>query len=148
MIYKINRFFCPGDIEEEDDDSSDESGIEEDNNATTAESPEESGSSSSDEEEDNPSKIPPRECGFESGSTALVALIRGCELYVASAGDSRCVMCRNGETVALSVDHKPEDEGEMKRINNAGGVVDHTGRVNGGLNLSRAIGIQWGWCLC
>lgn len=42
--------------------------------------------------------------------------------------------------MALSVDHKPEDAKEMKRISEAGGVVDHTGRVNGGLNLSRAIG--------
>ena len=40
----------------------------------------------------------------------------------------------------MSFDHKPEDDIEMKRIKNAGGKVTPDGRVNGGLNLSRAIG--------
>ena len=40
----------------------------------------------------------------------------------------------------MSADHKPEDDIEMKRIKNAGGKVTADGRVNGGLNLSRAIG--------
>ena len=54
--------------------------------------------------------------------------------------DSRCVVCRDGQAVEMSFDHKPEDEPEMKRIKNAGGKVTPDGRVNGGLNLSRAIG--------
>ena len=41
----------------------------------------------------------------------------------------------------MSYDHKPEDELELARIKNAGGKVTMDGRVNGGLNLSRAIGI-------
>ena len=40
----------------------------------------------------------------------------------------------------MSADHKPEDDIELKRIKNAGGKVTPDGRVNGGLNLSRAIG--------
>ena len=40
----------------------------------------------------------------------------------------------------MSFDHKPEDEIEMNRIEKAGGKVTPDGRVNGGLNLSRAIG--------
>ena len=40
----------------------------------------------------------------------------------------------------MSADHKPEDEIELNRIKNAGGKVTPDGRVNGGLNLSRAIG--------
>lgn len=40
----------------------------------------------------------------------------------------------------MSYDHKPEDELELARIKNAGGKVTMDGRVNGGLNLSRAIG--------
>lgn len=41
----------------------------------------------------------------------------------------------------MSYDHKPEDEVELARIKNAGGKVTMDGRVNGGLNLSRAIGM-------
>lgn len=42
----------------------------------------------------------------------------------------------------MSYDHKPEDEVELTRIKNAGGKVTMDGRVNGGLNLSRAIGAK------
>lgn len=59
---------------------------------------------------------------------------------MANAGDSRCVLCRDGQAVELSLDHKPEDEPEMERIVKAGGKVTADGRVNGGLNLSRALG--------
>lgn len=40
----------------------------------------------------------------------------------------------------MSFDHKPEDTEELERIRKAGGRVTLDGRVNGGLNLSRAIG--------
>lgn len=49
-------------------------------------------------------------------------------------------MCRDGKAIDMSFDHKPEDEPEMQRIQKAGGKVTPDGRVNGGLNLSRAIG--------
>ncbi|KMR05092.1 putative phosphatase [Lasius niger] len=78
--------------------------------------------------------------GSDSGCTAVVAILKGNELYVANAGDSRCVLCRDGQAVELSLDHKPEDAPEMERIVKAGGEVTGDGRVNGGLNLSRALG--------
>lgn len=39
----------------------------------------------------------------------------------------------------MSIDHKPDDDQEKNRITKAGGDV-WEGRVNGNLNLSRAIG--------
>jgi serine/threonine protein phosphatase PrpC len=39
----------------------------------------------------------------------------------------------------MSFDHKPDNEKELARIKKAGGEV-FEGRVNGNLNLSRAIG--------
>lgn len=78
--------------------------------------------------------------GKASGCTAVVALLVGRQLYVANAGDSRCVVCRGGKVVEMSFDHKPEDDIEFQRIRKAGGRVTLDGRVNGGLNLSRAIG--------
>lgn len=80
------------------------------------------------------------EVGYDSGTTAIVALLRGSQLTVANVGDSRCVLCRNGIALEMSMDHKPEDEQELNRIHKAGGKVTCEGRVNGGLNLSRALG--------
>ena len=77
--------------------------------------------------------------GSTAGCTAVTAFIRGDRLIVANSGDSRGVLCRNGRSIALSMDHKPTDGPETRRILRAGGyVVD--GRINGSLNLSRAIG--------
>uniref|UniRef100_A0A1A9X4D4 protein-serine/threonine phosphatase n=1 Tax=Glossina brevipalpis TaxID=37001 RepID=A0A1A9X4D4_9MUSC len=80
------------------------------------------------------------EPGKDSGCTAVVSLLIGRDLYVANAGDSRCVVCRNGKAIEMSLDHKPEDDEESARIIKAGGTVTIDGRVCGGLNLSRAIG--------
>lgn len=80
------------------------------------------------------------EPGKDSGCTAVVALLHDKELFVANAGDSRCVVCRKGKALEMSIDHKPEDQVEFDRIQKAGGRVTLDGRVNGGLNLSRAIG--------
>ncbi|KAL0415438.1 UNVERIFIED_CONTAM: putative protein phosphatase 2C 60 [Sesamum latifolium] len=77
--------------------------------------------------------------GPSSGTTACVAIIRNNQLLVANAGDSRCVICRKGKAHDLSKDHKPELAAEKKRILEAGGYIQY-GRVNGSLNLARAIG--------
>lgn len=74
------------------------------------------------------------------GCTANVILIDKMEkIYIANAGDSRCVLGRNGKAVPLSFDHKPDDEIELRRIEKAGSVVTE-GRVDGNLNLSRSLG--------
>jgi protein phosphatase 1G len=99
-----------------------------------------------DEDEDGDAEELEPEMGFgeepgaDSGCTAVVALLHNNELYVANAGDSRCVLCRAGKAIEMSIDHKPEDTIEQDRIHKAGGRVTCDGRVNGGLNLSRAIG--------
>lgn len=73
------------------------------------------------------------------GCTANVVLIKNKTIYVANAGDSRCILGSKGKVTELSFDHKPDNEKEKNRINKAGGsVID--GRVDGNLNLSRALG--------
>jgi serine/threonine protein phosphatase PrpC len=61
------------------------------------------------------------------------------KLYIANAGDSRCVLGRGGKAIPLSFDHKPEDEIERDRIEKAGSTIME-GRVDGNLNLSRSLG--------
>ncbi|XP_032705453.1 protein phosphatase 1G [Lontra canadensis] len=121
--------------EEEDGYSSEEAENEEDEDDT-----EEAEEDEEEEEMMVPGMEGKEEPGSDSGTTAVVALIRGKQLIVANAGDSRCVVSEAGKALDMSYDHKPEDEVELARIKNAGGKVTMDGRVNGGLNLSRAIG--------
>jgi len=81
------------------------------------------------------------------GCTAVVCVVQPDALIVANAGDSRAVLCRGGQAVPLSEDHKPNVPTERERIRKAGGVVERSQvgiivqhRVNGNLNLSRSIG--------
>ncbi|EER19496.1 protein phosphatase 2c, putative [Perkinsus marinus ATCC 50983] len=96
------------------------------------------------------------------GCTAVTALLTKTHIVVANAGDSRAILCvsavlvvnvassrtgRGGRVVELSHDHKPNSETERRRIEAAGGYVEEIKltaktqyRVNGNLNLSRAIG--------
>eukprot|EP00929_Paragymnodinium_shiwhaense_P017773 TRINITY_DN1274_c0_g1_i2.p1 TRINITY_DN1274_c0_g1~~TRINITY_DN1274_c0_g1_i2.p1 ORF type:complete len:657 (+),score=175.53 TRINITY_DN1274_c0_g1_i2:192-2162(+) len=64
------------------------------------------------------------------GSTAVCALIHGnpklgtaLRLVVANLGDSRAVLCRGGQAIAVSEDHKPNRHDEKKRVERAGGLV-------------------------
>jgi len=75
-----------------------------------------------------------------SGCTAVAALVTSDgKIYVANAGDSRSVLSIQGEVKPLSIDHKPGDDVEKTRIKSAGGYVN-SGRVNGNLAMSRALG--------
>ncbi|XP_014370238.2 probable protein phosphatase CG10417 isoform X2 [Papilio machaon] len=129
--------FEGGEICSSDDDNV--NGVEESSEECEEEDEEDYEAESSDEEGDEDINMS-EEPGNDSGCTAIVALLRGNELYVANAGDSRCIICREGKAIDMSIDHKPEDAPELDRIIKAGGKVSYDGRINGGLNLSRAIG--------
>ena len=77
---------------------------------------------------------------FQAGCTSCVCLITPDTIYCANSGDSRAVLgLKNGKLIELSHDHKPENDGEMKRIKEGGGFVED-GRVQGIIAVSRAIG--------
>mmetsp|Transcript_17267 Transcript_17267/g.29077 ORF Transcript_17267/g.29077 Transcript_17267/m.29077 type:complete len:89 (-) Transcript_17267:470-736(-) len=77
------------------------------------------------------------------------------KMYVGNAGDSRAILVKSRSRVSdqlsegtmtlddivqqVTIDHKPEDPIELDRIAKAGSFL-RNGRVNGNLNLSRAIG--------
>ncbi|XVF74362.1 hypothetical protein PTKIN_Ptkin13bG0104600 [Pterospermum kingtungense] len=79
------------------------------------------------------------------GSTALVALVCSSHIVVANCGDSRAVLCRGKEAIALSIDHKPNRDDEYARIEASGGkVIQWNGhRVFGVLAMSRSIGDRY-----
>ncbi|CAI9267586.1 unnamed protein product [Lactuca saligna] len=76
------------------------------------------------------------------GSTAVVAVICSSHIIIANCGDSRAVLYRGKEAIALSNDHKPNREDEYARIEASGGkVIQWNGhRVFGVLAMSRSIG--------
>ena len=75
------------------------------------------------------------------GCTANVVMIDEArkKIFVSNAGDSRAVMGRAGKAVPLSFDHKLECPIEIDRIEKAGSTITE-GRVDGNLNLTRALG--------
>jgi len=69
----------------------------------------------------------------DGGSTAIMALVSNCIMYVANIGDARCILVRKKnkndgntwdpssiEVIAMSEDHKPNLPGERSRIESAG----------------------------
>lgn len=77
------------------------------------------------------------------GSTGTFFLARHRDnkfsLQVGNVGDSRVLLCINGECRPMTDDHKPTNPGERRRILMCGGTVENA-RVNGSLALSRAFG--------
>ena len=87
----------------------------------------------------DPKEQPDAKISMFTGCTANVVVIQDKRLFFANAGDSRCVLCKKGQAIPMSIDHKPSIPAELKRIEKAGGWVSD-GRVLGNLNLSRGIG--------
>jgi serine/threonine protein phosphatase PrpC len=85
------------------------------------------------------SKDPITAFSMSQGCTACVALFTKDAVICANSGDSRCVLMRGNTAIEMSEDHKPDNTGEQRRIEAAGGFVEE-GRVRGILSLSRALG--------
>ncbi|KAF4657681.1 hypothetical protein FOL46_007303 [Perkinsus olseni] len=88
------------------------------------------------------------------GSTATIFMVNYStppRMIVASVGDSRAVLCRDGRAIVLTRDHDPEDPIERSRVEKAGGQImmvqgvarvctSKTKRVMQGLAMTRSIG--------
>lgn len=81
-----------------------------------------------------------------SGSTACFAVLKPkdnhyYDLLVGNIGDSRVIVVgKDGKLKYHTLDHKPSNPIERKRITNAGGYVSNENRINGDLALSRGFG--------
>eukprot|EP00300_Choanocystis_sp_HF-7_P014220 c18610_g1_i2.p2 GENE.c18610_g1_i2~~c18610_g1_i2.p2 ORF type:complete len:466 (+),score=123.67 c18610_g1_i2:54-1451(+) len=139
-----------GDGKQQEDAEDEKAGSEKDKQSDEEQSGEDEGNSPAFLRRSQPVAIPTDEelgggPGHESGCTAIAALITTNpsgtrSIVVANAGDSRAVLCRGGKAVDLSTDHSPNLPEERARIKGAGGVVTADGRIQGSLNVARALG--------
>lgn len=82
---------------------------------------------------------------YSSGTTATICILKDSrQLVIAHVGDSRAILCENGETVGLTNDHNANSLLERQRIYASGGTITHDslGRqlVNGKLAMTRSLG--------
>lgn len=90
--------------------------------------------------DDQMREIPEIKSGEDrSGTTAVCIMMAPDRIFFANCGDSRSILCSNGEVSYATQDHKPINPQERERIQNAGGSV-MIQRVNGSLAVSRALG--------
>ena len=90
-----------------------------------------------------------------SGTTCVLLFQIGEKLLTANVGDSRAIIVKGKEAIPLSIDQKPNDENEMKRILKNGGEVSQyeedgfasgpfrvwkKGQMYPGIAMSRSIG--------
>ena len=74
-----------------------------------------------------------------SGSTAVMVLLTPHHVICCNAGDSRAILCRDGDALPLSFDHKPSNPTEFNRVKESGGFVRYK-RIDGDLAVSRGLG--------
>ena len=81
-----------------------------------------------------------KEMNVRDGSTVICAEIRNSQIIAAHFGDARAIIVTNdGQTRALTKDHKPTVRKEFERIMHAGGRVVQK-KTNGVLTISRSLG--------
>ena len=80
-----------------------------------------------------------KEISKNAGAVVVSCLIIGNQLYCINLGDSRAVICRKGQAIDLSQDHKAVLQSEINRVKLKGGYVVG-GRVAGRLAITRAFG--------
>ncbi|ETO30309.1 protein phosphatase 2C [Reticulomyxa filosa] len=82
------------------------------------------------------------ECQDGSGSTGVIVIMdrQWNNLWCCNVGDSRCILIKeDGQVSQLSIEHKPIEPSERKRIEDAEGWIAF-GRVMGILGVSRSFG--------
>ena len=76
---------------------------------------------------------------YDMGTTANIMLIKNNVLYIANVGDSLSVMYKDKKAYNLSREHQVIIDTEKERVLKSGSTINGY-RINGMLNLSRAIG--------
>lgn len=81
-----------------------------------------------------------------SGSTGTILMVgqisgsKSLLLKLSWVGDSRAVLCKNGNAIALTTDHRVSNESERERIEKLEGHDTANGRLDGSLMITRGFG--------
>lgn len=85
-------------------------------------------------------EIPSFKNGYDfSGSTGTCAFLTPDHIIIGNTGDSRTVLCQSDQVAFATQDHKPGDDRERTRVQQAGGTIQDD-RVNGDLASARSFG--------
>ena len=76
---------------------------------------------------------------YDMGTTANIMLIKDNSIYIANVGDSVSVMYKDKKAYNLNREHQTVIESEKQRVLKSGAVINGY-RINGMLNLTRALG--------
>jgi len=89
---------------------------------------------------------PPKDMDMSAGCVGCVALVGDARIHIANLGDCRAIMCRKGEFVQLTVDHRADEANaeERARLAELGVEVSCDGYLHGRIGVSRAFG-DWVW---
>eukprot|EP01004_Peranema_trichophorum_P005792 NODE_463_length_2722_cov_52.901885_g396_i0.p1 GENE.NODE_463_length_2722_cov_52.901885_g396_i0~~NODE_463_length_2722_cov_52.901885_g396_i0.p1 ORF type:complete len:630 (-),score=134.76 NODE_463_length_2722_cov_52.901885_g396_i0:832-2553(-) len=78
-----------------------------------------------------------------SGTTALIVLLRENTLWVANLGDCGAVLCRKGKAIQITRPHRANDPQEQAMVKASGGNITYCygcARVDGVLQVTRSLG--------
>lgn len=62
-----------------------------------------------------------------AGCTAVTCFVTPSHVIVANAGDSRCILTRDGNVFQMNIEHTPMDPREAKRVYEAGSFISQVG---------------------
>lgn len=80
------------------------------------------------------------EMAHKDGSTVAMALVKDKEVIISHLGDTRALVVKqSGEVKFVTLDHKPQNQDEIRRILDCGGKIIN-GRLDGIIAMSRSVG--------
>lgn len=77
------------------------------------------------------------------GCTAVCAVVHNGKCFVAGVGDARVVLVRSSTHERMTIDSKPTNRSELRRLREMNLMINSEGRINRKLAVSRSLGDFW-----
>lgn len=79
-----------------------------------------------------------------AGCAAVTCFVTPRHVIVANAGDSRCILTRDGSVFQMNIEHSPQDPREAKRVYEAGSFISQVSLLPWWLAACSALQLQIG----